>query len=153
MYSRHYFGPRLRMVLPVLFALMLAGGLGGLIWGPESFRASCGFGLGAGLYWFLLRPWLHRLGLLRLFSKRPDKDIESRWSLDENHVVGSSALGTSNHAWAAFAKALFTPTALLLYFNDTMYVVMPRSGFQSEADFQSAGRLVKAKVPKMIEVN
>lgn len=141
--------PAFRFALHGLFALMLLAGAGPLgRGGGEAPRVGAGALLGAGIYWFAIRPFYWRWWTRRRFRRRPDRDIEIEWRLGPDRIqVRSALVGQSDFGWEAIAKVVRTADGFLFYtLGDELYHWLPRRGFADEHAWTRGDELARERI-------
>jgi YcxB-like protein len=144
-----------RFGLHFLFGALLLGGVLMLTTSGPAGKAPLLISLefmGVGIYWFVFRSLDRRWAVRRQFKKRPDRDVELEWRIDANKIQMHSALGQSEVQWQAFTKMLRTPAGVILYPNDQIYHLLPRRGFESDAEFERFVVLAKSKIQTHYDV-
>jgi hypothetical protein len=149
---RHMCRPFLRRALHCLIALTLFGGIIGCF-------TETGRGLTVpvvfaivGIYWFVLRPFDRPWAIRRRFAKRPDQNLEFEWQINSEKIAIVCSLAHSEIRWEAFVKVIKTPKGLMFYPINDVFHWLPRHAFASDAEFEKAAELAKAKVRQFYEV-
>lgn len=80
------------------------------------------------------------------FRKRPDRDVEICWTLDESSLDIQTP-GTDYRAqWAQISKAFKAKEGFLIYPHDTLFFWLPFSAFENEEQRNMAETILREKV-------
>ena len=152
---RHIFRPVVRFGLHCVFAILLLGGVGGLLTYPKPNGTSVAVQAGciiASVYWFAFRPFHFRWTVRRQFAKRPDKDSEMEWQIAPDMISIRSSRVYCELNWEALVKIVQAPSGLLLFSLEQVYHYLPRRGFASETEFEQVAELAKSRVQRFFHV-
>ncbi|SRR6266404_5035008 len=115
---------------------------------PEKLRALCfGFGLvllGVALLWGM--PYLNRTAVLKMYAKKPDKDLVMTYEVSDDGISCKSDVASSEMLWRVIVRGLRAKEGFLLYISDIQTHWLPIHGFQDATDVSRFADLTKAKV-------
>ena len=146
---RHTTRPFFRGALWVLIILICMGGIGILVFSNTwdgAIVTAIGFlmllSMAAGT------PWLAR----RQFRQNPNQNAEIEWRLSPEIVQIIGPHSSTQAEWSAISKVVQTPDGLLLYFAPQFFHWIPRNGFATEAEFDSAIELSRKNCQQFVKV-
>jgi len=106
----------------------------------------------AGVYFLFLRKYNVRWAIRRHFRKRPDRNAQVVWTIDENALQISTGESESKQNWTQISKVRRARNGLLLYPNDMIFYWLPISAFQSDDDRARAETLLRSKVKDFADI-
>ena len=81
----------------------------------------------------------------RSMKTSPAIDKEVVWKLSMDGFTQESELGKSDLSWDSVYQSYSTKNGYLVYPQKNMYYWIPRSGFDSEDDFEEVDKILKEK--------
>lgn len=80
---------------------------------------------------------------------RADHDVkdEVQLTFSEAGVMASSTSIAGKNYWSVFSSAIETDEAILLFYGENSYLIVPRRSFADPADEEALKRLILSKVP------
>ena len=102
--------------------------------------------IAVGSYFLFFRKHDVRWTLRRRFRRRPDRDTEVVFLLDEESVSGTSPAGDGSTPWSAFVKVRKGDRGYMLFPLDSVYYWLPFHAFGSVEDLVRADELIRRKV-------
>jgi hypothetical protein len=151
-YSYHPFKTRLLLILGVLcigyslFLIIIA-----LVRNEDQVKSYSVAFLVYGVIITLYYKWkMSRMGK-NIFRKVKEFEAPLSYHISQDFVRVVAGNGTSTEmSWNSFTKALIKKDMLLLYPNQINFLMFPSGHFQS-AEFEELKKLVKNKVPAVLE--
>ena len=117
---------------------------------PQKLRASLfgvGFLLGAAAL-LVGMPRLMRNAVLKMYAKKPDRDLVISYQLSEESLSCKSDIASSEMLWRNILKVLRTKAGFLLYVSDNQIHWLPIHGFQNAADVGRFADISRGKAPE-----
>ncbi|YCM44807.1 YcxB family protein [Verrucomicrobiaceae bacterium 227] len=131
-----------RLIVPLGIGLMVVGIL---LWKkPISFVSI--YLVTLGTYLTFLRKLVARHFVRKNFAKRPDQNVEVKFTADHEEISFSTANSNSSCQWALFSKVLKLQDGVLLYSNDQIYHWIPAHAFASRDDFKAFTGILRKNV-------
>ena len=93
-------------------------------------------------------PWLAQ----RQFRQNQNQNAEIEWQLSPDNIQIVGRHSSTQAEWSAISKVVATPEGLLFYFTPQLFHWIPRSGFATEAEFDSAVELSRKNCRQFIQV-
>ena len=91
-------------------------------------------------------PRLLRNAALKMYAKKPDKDLVITYQISEERLSCKSDVASSEMTWRTILRVLRTKDGFLLYFSDIQIHWLPIHGFLNPADVDRFADLARAKV-------
>jgi hypothetical protein len=89
-------------------------------------------------------PFFLRRAVLKMYAKKPDRDLVITYELSADGLVCRSEIGSSDLLWRAIRRTTRTPQGFLLYPSDTMFHWLPVRGFGDAADIERFAQLAQS---------
>jgi hypothetical protein len=118
---------------------------------PQKLRAVlCGLGfISAAAALLVGLPHVLRKSVLKLYAKRPERDLVITYRLSDERIFCKSEVASSEMLWRTILKVLQTDDGFLLYVSDTQIHWLPIHGFQNPADVDRFANLATEKVEEL----
>jgi hypothetical protein len=100
---------------------------------------------------FLSMPLFRRRAALKLYAKKPDRDMEVVWEISEDKIRSKTELASSENAWAFFPKVVRVREGFLLFPSGAVFHWLPMRAFREAGDVERFAVLAKSKVKDYVQ--
>lgn len=105
-----------------------------------------------GIYFLFLRKYDARWAIRRHFKKRPDRNAQIVWTLNDDALQIKTGESESKQNWTQISKVRKARSGFLLYPNETIFYWLPVTAFLSEDDRARTETLLRSKVKDFAEI-
>ncbi len=105
-----------------------------------------------GIYFLVLRKYDVRWGIRRQFRKRPDRNTQVVWTLDDDVLQIKTEGSESKQKLTRISKVRKARDGYLIYPHDTIFCWLPVSAFQSDDDRARAETLLRNKITDYADI-
>jgi hypothetical protein len=131
-----------RLIVPTGIGLIV---IGVLLW-KNPFTLLSIYLVALGFYLAFLRKLVARHFVRKNFAKRPDQNVEVKFTADDNGITISTKNSNSSCQWTLFSKVLKFEDGVLLYSNSQIYHWIPAHAFSSQYNFQIFTEILRKQV-------
>jgi len=93
-----------------------------------------------------VRKYFWQYRLIKSAQNSPQAGEELHWSFGEEGIHQRSKFHDGELKWGIFCDRYLSPKAILLYPQRDQYLILPRTAFRSQEDFEEVSRLCGEKI-------